>query len=141
MPRFKSRAQRRALRVAYHDAKSERAAKRKSARARGYDSEWQKLRALKIREVLNTPGALCPLCGREFEPHNSKAIHLDHIERIADAPGRRLDPENWRAGHGNCHSRLTAQEDRAKERGFGLGAGVDGLPVDPNHPFNRERAR
>jgi 5-methylcytosine-specific restriction endonuclease McrA len=139
MGRYKSKNDLRAMRVASAGVDRERAAKRKSASARGYDSEWQRLRALVIREVLNSPGAVCPLCGREFDPHNSKAIHLDHIERIADNPGRRLDPNNWRAVHHACHSQITAQEDRAKERGFGLGAGDDGMPADPNHPFNRER--
>ncbi len=135
MPRYKSKNETRAIRVARGEVNRGRAAKRKSASARGYDAEWQRLRGIKIREVLDTPGARCPLCGKEFEGHNASKIHLDHIERIADG-GDRLDPQNWRAVHGACHSRLTAQEDRAKERGFALGSGLDGVPLDPKHPFN-----
>jgi len=137
MPRFESRAEKRRRAVAMYDEQAAKKRKRLSARKRGYDAEWQTLRAIKVREVLNTPGAVCPLCGQGFEAHNSKAIHLDHIERIADNPGRRLDEANWRAVHGHCHSRVTAQEDRAKERGFALGARADGMPSDPAHPFNR----
>lgn len=134
MTRYRGRAwEQRAANEAWKDAKSE---KRKSAAARGYGADWQALRGAKIREVLNDPEARCPICGLEFEPHNSKAIHLDHIQRIADAPALRLDPRNWRAVHGRCHSRITAQEDQAKARGYALGAGADGLPTDPKHPFN-----
>ena len=134
MTRHRGRAwEQRAANEAWKDAKKQ---KRKSASARGYGADWQALRGLKIREVLNDPAARCPLCGLEFEPHNSKAIHLDHIKRLADG-GARLDPANWRAVHGRCHSRMTAQEDRAKERGYRLGVEADGLPSDPCHPFNK----
>jgi len=131
-------ARERRVRAAYlADAQKRQTAKRKSARARGYDAAWEKLRGEIVRLALDTPGAICELCGQEFEAHNSKAIHVDHKQRIADAPHRRLDRENLRPVHGHCHSRLTAQEDRARERGFTVGAAADGVPTDPRHPFNR----
>lgn len=111
-------------------------AKRPSARARGYDAEWQTLRAVAIRRWLDE-GRPCALCGLAFEANNTAGIHLDHIKRIADEPDRRLDPQNWRAVHAKCHSQLTAREDAAKRRGFEIGASPDGMPTDPRHPFNR----
>lgn len=63
-------------RKARHDAK------RPSARDRGYDADWQRLRAKHL--------ATYPTCIRCGE----KAVVADHIVSIRRAPHRRLDPTN-----------------------------------------------
>lgn len=88
--------------VCQQAARAERLAKadaaRPSAAARGYDSDWRRLRA----EWLNV-NPTCVACG---EP----AKHVDHIVSIRDAPMRRLDPSNLRSLCHSCHSRRTAKE-------------------------------
>lgn len=77
----------------------------------------------------------CGLCGTELAP--GARVDVDHITPLSEG-GAALDPANVRVVHHGCHSRHTAAERDAKARGFRLGSLDDGLPADPNHPFNRE---
>jgi len=73
-------------RKARHDAK------RPSARARGYDGEWEKARADFLAVYPS-----CRHCGQ-------KAALVDHIVSIRLAPHRRLDRTNFQALCTPCHS-------------------------------------
>lgn len=83
-------------------ARAERLAKadaaRPSAAARGYDSDWRKLRAEWVEA-----NPTCIECG-------APAKHVDHIVSIREAPHRRLDPSNLRSLCHSCHSRRTARD-------------------------------
>ncbi|RVD50042.1 HNH endonuclease signature motif containing protein [Mesorhizobium sp. M7A.F.Ca.ET.027.03.2.1] len=73
--------------------------KRPSARARGYDGDWQAARA---KHLASHPS--CVECG---EP----ATLVDHIVSIRKAPHRRLDPTNFASMCPTCHGRKTAAVD------------------------------
>lgn len=92
-------------------------------------AQWQRLRRLKLAE---TP--LCEACDRRGVV--ALARHVDHITAIA-AGGDPFPPlDGLAALCPSCHSRKTAAMDRAGGKGAGWGGvGVDGLPIDPDHPF------
>lgn len=77
--------------------------KRASASRRGYDRQWQRVRALKLQgdPICETKG-----CGRP-------ATVVDHRRTIASRPDLRLDLDNLRSLCKPCHDRHTA-----KEQGF-----------------------
>jgi 5-methylcytosine-specific restriction enzyme A len=81
-------------RKARHDAK------RPSAKARGYDGEWEKARA----DFL----AVYPSCRR----CGAAATLVDHIVPIRKAPHRRLDRTNFMALCTPCHSGWKQARDR-----------------------------
>lgn len=74
-----------------------REAARPSAAARGYGTDWRKLRA-----TLMPPGTPCRCCGKP-------ASHLDHIK--PKASGGTDDPSNLQPLCATCHSRKTDRED------------------------------
>ena len=81
-------------RKARHDAK------RPSARARGYDAEWEKARADYLAAYPS-----CRRCGQ-------KAVLVDHIQTIRTAPHRRLDRTNFQSLCTPCHSGAKQAQDR-----------------------------
>lgn len=82
-------------RKARHDAQ------RPTARARGYDRDWEKARADYL--------AAYPSCRRCGQP----AALVDHIIPIRKAPHRRLDRTNFQSLCTACHSSWK----QAKEKG------------------------
>jgi 5-methylcytosine-specific restriction enzyme A len=106
---------------------------RPSARKRGYDAAWERVRRdfLRAHPVCSVPGCGC------------RATDVDHVERVRDKPSRRLDPTNLVAYCHAHHSAKTAAEDG----GFGnpatgkrrpvLGVDRSGRPLDPDHPWHR----
>ncbi len=76
---------------------------RPSASKRGYDRAWQRLRL-----VILDRDPVCTIC------HAALSQVVDHIEAVADAPHRRLDPDNLRGLCKPCHDRRTA-----RDQGFG----------------------
>ncbi len=71
---------------------------RPSASARGYGTDWRKLRE-------SMPKTRCVICGGHWEP----GMHLDH--RIPRAAGGTDDPSNLQWVHRRCHSIKTAGQD------------------------------
>ena len=101
---------------------------RRSARQRGYDKQWQKLRAAHL-----AMHPYCQMCG-------SKGEHVDHIETIASNPRRRLDPKNLQTLCEQHHSILTNAHDKARlgPDGVPLPSGLvdsQGRHLDPSHPW------
>lgn len=75
---------------------------RLSAQERGYDGRWQRVRAQYI--------AAHPLCmDCEKQGRTTPAVDVHHIEKISDAPERRLDAANLMALCRACHNQRTAK--------------------------------
>lgn len=80
---------------------------RGSARARGYDSTWERLRAAHLSD-----SPLCVHCLAEDETV-TVADDVDHIVPIAVDPSRRLDPDNLQSLCRRHHNLKTAAERRS----------------------------
>lgn len=110
-----------------------------SRHERGYGSAWD---ATRLR-ILQRDGyaCRCPACA--LLPVPKPATDVDHI--ISKAIWRRthgnLDgcdaDENLQALNVDCHRRKTAEERGHAYRPRN-GADDAGLPLDPDHPWNRE---
>ena len=91
---------------------------RGSARQRGYDRDWEKLRDAVVIER----GCRCEACGtivvlRKREVTATTPVaEVDHIETISDRPDLRLVRSNLRVLCKPCHSGRTA-----KDQGFARG--------------------
>jgi 5-methylcytosine-specific restriction protein A len=83
------------LRRALHDKG------RPNARARGYDRQWEKVRA-----VVLARDPVCKACERRL------SVEADHITPLA-AGGARLDPKNCQGLCKPCHTAKTNRERAA----------------------------
>jgi len=95
---------------------------------------WSKFRAWYL--------ALHPLCAEcERRGFWIPAVHVDHIEPLAKAPERPLDETNVQGLCKSCHSAKTrAEATGGTASHWSDGAcGIDGLPLSPQHPWNRDR--
>ena len=109
------------------------------AEPRIYDTaKWKRVRKLYF--------ARHPLCGDcQRAGRVTAATHLDHIKTVAEAPDLAWEWWNFQGLCAQHHSEKTATADR----GFGRPAGtrrikgcrVDGLPLDPTHPWNAEPSK
>lgn len=79
-------------------------AKRPGARLRGYDREWEKLRA---DFLAANPSCRC----------GARASLVDHKTPIRAAPHRRLDPTNLQSLCTPCHSGAKQSQDRRNLKG------------------------
>ena len=102
---------------------------RPSARARGYDSKWEKARAAYLAEH-----PLCVMC--EARGRVEPATVVDHI--IAHQGDLKLfwDRKNWQ---GLCDHDHNSRKQQLERRGYSTEVGADGWPTDPAHPANRRR--
>ncbi|MCP1613985.1 5-methylcytosine-specific restriction protein A [Azospirillum lipoferum] len=93
---------------------------RGTARQRGYDRDWEKLRDAVVIER----GCRCEAkgCGRIVVLRKREATatapvaHVDHIKSIADRPDLRLERSNLRVLCEPCHNARTA-----RDQGFARG--------------------
>ena len=74
--------------------------KRPSARKRGYDADWAKARADYLAAYPS-----CRRCG-------ARAVMVDHIVPIRQAPHRRLDRTNFQSLCTACHSGWKQSQER-----------------------------
>lgn len=92
-------------------------------------ARWQRLRKAKLSE-----SPLCETCerrGRKVE-----AQHVDHIVAIAAGGPAFPSMDGLRALCASCHSIKTNALDRSGGKGIAIkGCDVNGLPLDPDHPF------
>lgn len=82
--------------------------RRGSAAARGYDAEWRKVRAAKLRE---TPLCECKYCKKRPEVVK-RATMVHHDKPVADFPELRLVWENLESMANDCHERI--ENERGK---------------------------
>ena len=99
--------------------------RRPNASQRGYGRDWRKVRALVLADE-----PLCRLCTQQGRV--TAATVVDHIIRIKVRPDLRLARENLQPLCKACHDSAAQSRDR---RGYLKGTGVDGCPLDPNHPW------
>ena len=97
---------------------------RPSARQRGYDRQWEKARAdfLKLRRY-------CALCPRP-------AVHVHHSVPHKGNPSIFWNRALWVP---LCEEHHNRDAQQVEVRGYSSRIGCDGIPTDPNHPFNRGR--
>ncbi|MFT9447825.1 HNH endonuclease signature motif containing protein [Gluconobacter japonicus] len=76
--------------------------KRGSARKRGYDADWEKVRA---RHLAINPCCCVPECRTPRD-----RLNVDHIESVRESPERRLDPTNLRTLCQAHHSARTSRD-------------------------------
>lgn len=101
---------------------------RPSAAQRGYDASWRRAREAHLRANprCTEPGCLRPAC------------HVHHGTRHRGDGAKFWDRSTWRGLCAEHHNRDAQQRET---RGYSNRLGNDGLPVDPNHPFNRAEVR
>lgn len=79
--------------------------RRGTAAARGYGSQWQRIRARYLAQN--------PLCVRCLANHRTEvAVVVDHV--VPKSQGGTDDASNYQALCVPCHNRKTAREDRAR---------------------------
>lgn len=95
-----------------------------------YDtSAWKRLRRAKLAS-----SPLCEPCGKRGVVKQAK--HVDHITAIAKG-GEAFPPlDGLMSLCPSCHSIKTRAVDQCGGSGIRFkGCGIDGLPLDPDHPF------
>jgi 5-methylcytosine-specific restriction enzyme A len=102
---------------------------RPSAAQRGYGSRWRKARA---RYLADHPLCASCLAGGRL----TSAAVVDHV--VPHGGDRRLfwDEGNWQALCKSCHDSKTVRDGRWGRRRR-HGCDIDGMPLDPEHPWNR----
>jgi 5-methylcytosine-specific restriction protein A len=109
------------------------AAARESSTKRGYGSSHKTNRD---KQLLAEPW--CRFCWEERKVRVPATV-LDHVTPFRQSDGSidwKLwgDPKNWRSACKPCHDARGAQGNRLEKP---AGAGGDGRPMDPAHPWNR----
>jgi len=97
--------------------------------SRFYDSTaWRKLRRLQLSD--QPLCVMCKLAGKVVV-----ATEVDHIVPMSKG-GAALDQANLQSLCHNCHSRKTIRDQGKTDKPI-KGASATGLPIDPQHPWNR----
>lgn len=89
--------------------------------------EWRRLRAHVLKHE-----PICRMC--KAEGRVSAASHVDHIIRHNNDPKLFYDLTNLQPLCPHCHN---SRKQSIESRGYDKTIGIDGLPADPAHPFNR----
>lgn len=93
-----------------------------------YDSRWRRRRLAQLRRE-----PLCAFCARRGL--TVAASVADHI--TPHRGDRRLFEGPLQSLCKPCHDSCKQQQERS---GFHRGHGLDGAPLDPQHPWHRESA-
>lgn len=99
----------------------------KTSAERGYGYKWQKARAGWLRSH-----PLCAYCMRQGK--FVEAAVVDHIVPHRGDQALFWNRTNWQSLCKVCHDRIKAAEERS---GRISGCGLDGLPLDARHHWNR----
>ena len=89
---------------------------------------WHQLRARQLR--LEPCCRFCRQAGRVVP-----ATVVDHIEPHRGDMTLFLDPQNLQSLCKSCHD--SVKQAAEKRGGLARGADLDGIPLDPRHPWNR----
>ena len=93
-----------------------------------YDSQrWRKVRRWWLKGH-----PLCEMCQRQGRI--TIATVVDHIIPHHGDPTLFWDANNYQSLCAACHNSLKREQEL---HGYSHAAGVDGVPLDPNHPWNR----
>ena len=92
-----------------------------------YDSKWSK--SAKLFLIQHPLCVYCLQIGKTTE-----ATIVDHIIPHLGNVELFNDPNNRQALCKHCHDSVKAKEEA---RGYAVGCGADGLPVDPHHFWNK----
>ena len=96
-----------------------------------YDKlEWKRERA----RVLYRDHYRCTQCGTSLAGMG-RAAHVHHRKTLKRAPALQLEPLNLVALCRACHSQHHSDE----VRGISRGVDINGIPTDPNHPWNKKK--
>ena len=95
-------------------------------------ARWQKVRAAKLREE-----PLCELCLKiaRIEP----ATVVDHLVAISKGGDPFPPLYALMALCERCHNTKTRVVEQLGRKFLVRGCDVNGMPLDPDHPWNRER--
>jgi 5-methylcytosine-specific restriction protein A len=88
---------------------------------------WRNLRARKLEAN--------PVCELKLPGCEGAAVEVDHIRQLA-AGGDRFDWANLRSACEACHDK---RHGKRKRRPRIKGCDADGYPLDPDHPWNKEK--
>jgi 5-methylcytosine-specific restriction enzyme A len=119
------------------EVKRELDRQRPGAAQRGYDGRWRKARAHYLAEH-----PLCASC--QGGGRLTSATVVDHV--VPHCGDRQLfwDRDNWQALCKGCHDSKTVRDGRWGRQSWGeqnvrrrYGCHIDGMPLDPEHPWNR----
>ena len=91
-----------------------------------YNAKWSRMsKAYRLKH---------PLCVYCLQVDRITAAEVvDHIEPHNGDVGLFWDQGNWQSLCKACHDSVKAKEEA---RGYAVGCGADGLPVDPKHGWN-----
>ncbi len=107
--------------------------RRLSARRRGYTRRWEL-----ARKVFLAEHPLCAACSRRGIVVSATVV--DHIMPHHGDGELFWDEGNWQPLCASCHDAKTAREDGGFGNKKGLpmvgGCGLDGMPMDAQHPWN-----
>ena len=101
---------------------------RTSSASRGYGHRWRL-----ARNRFLTKHPLCRMC--QEVGRVSAATLVDHIRPHRGNMRLFWDMSNWQALCAPCHDGAKQKQDIS---GKVVGCGVDGLPLDHDHPWNRD---
>lgn len=102
--------------------------KRATRTQRGYDNRW-----LRYRRAFLAEHPLCAYCLKQglLRP----ATVVDHVTPHKGDKALFWDETNHQALCKRCHDSVKAAEE---SRGYDTAVGIDGWPIDPRHPANRD---
>ncbi|MFC0633280.1 hypothetical protein ACFFGE_05225 [Brevundimonas balnearis] len=104
----------------------------RSAEAHDYRRLYKTARWRRVRETQLSANPLCAMCLEDGRV--TPATVCDHVD-----PKDKLDPELFFTGKkaSLCGPHHNSTKQRMEKRGHGIGHDASGLPLDPNHPWNR----
>lgn len=108
----------------------------RSRAAEGYRSLYRTSRWRTLRQAQLAASPLCVMCLEDG--HTTPATVCDHV----DTRDKR-DPETFFTGRKQslCSTHHNSTKQRMEKRGHGVGHDASGMPLDPGHPWNRDRAQ
>ncbi len=92
-----------------------------------YDATWNKL-----SKAFRGRNPLCVYCLQIGKVTRSEVV--DHIIPHKGNGELFYDQDNWQTLCKHCHDSVKAKEEA---RGYAVGSGADGMPIDPNHHWNK----